>query len=52
MTKSTQIKTLLLIYIILVYKVNDNNDDIISNIDQPNNYLSPVDNCDLQKLMH
>lgn len=50
MTKIIQARTFLLIYIMMVYKVDDN--DIPSDIDQCDNHLLPIDNLDLCKLIY
>lgn len=52
MTKLVQIKSLLGIYIMMICKINNKNKNIISNIDQYNNYLSFLDNSDIHKLIH
>lgn len=52
LTKPAQARTSLLMYIMIVCKINNDDKDAISNIDQNNNHLVPVDNFDLHKLVH
>lgn len=52
MTKPAKVKATPLIYMMIVCKVNDNNKDAIQNIDQYDNYLPPVNDLDLYKLIY
>lgn len=52
MTKLAQVRAAPLIYMMMVYKVNDNNKDVIQNVDQYDDYLPLVNDPDLYKLIH
>lgn len=50
MTKLIQAKNPLLIYMMIVWKIN--NKDTLSDIDQYDNHSPPSDNPDLRKLIY
>lgn len=52
MIKPVQARALPLIYIMMVYKITNNNINIISNINQHDNNLHFIDDSNLWKLIH
>lgn len=52
MTTPVQVRVSLLIYRIIVYKVNNDNKDTTLNVDQHNNHLPFIDDPDLCRLIH
>lgn len=52
MLKPMQARTPSLMYMMIVCKINNKDDNTILNDDQPDNHLPPIDNLDLQKLIH
>lgn len=52
MIKPVQARASPLIYMMIVYKITNNNNNIIPNINQHDNYLPSVDNSNLWKLIH